>query len=250
MRNLSRRESNQDRPFRNTILKLYALHHVHSMPRPLKLLLTFSIAANMAFLAWQGWQWGWPASGAEVHSLSDKAVVMRTPGGLLEVSTIRTEERFDSTTTHTVLGVSVGKTVAQIRVPAVYRYHIALAPDWTLRVADKALIVIAPKIQPSLPVAIDTGKLESFSTGIWSPITGADAIAALQKSITTHLASKAASPSLLLLQRESARQTVTEFIQKWLVQQAHLKNGPPPAILVFFEDEPLSQQALPLFTPE
>ncbi len=175
-------------------------------------------------------------------------VVARTPGGLLEVSVIRSEERFDSTSKHTILGVPVGTTVAQIRVPAVYRYHVALAKDWTLRTTDKAIIAIAPKIEPSLPVAIETDKLESFSSGIWSRLTGPDRLAALQRSITPHLNEKAGSQSLLLLQREMARKTVTEFVQKWVAEQKLWKGTKPPVVLVFFADEPLAIRATPLFT--
>ena len=164
----------------------------------------------------------------------------------VEVSTIATEERFDSTTSHTVLGVPVGKTVAQIRVPAVYRYHIPLQTEWKIRVLGETLVVVAPKVQASLPVAVDTGKLETFTSGLWSPITGTDAVAALQKSITSTLGKKAASEQLVLLQRESARRTVSEFVQKWVVSQSRWKNGKAPTVLVFFEDEPLGKKAVPL----
>ena len=173
-------------------------------------------------------------------------MVMRTAGGLLELSTITAEERFDSTTNHTVLGVSVGKTVAQIRVPAVYRYHIELAKDWTLRSTGNTLIVISPPVRPSLPVAINTAKLESFASGIWSPLTGGEAVGSLQKSITASLSTKASAPDLIKLQREAARQTVTEFVQKWVVQQPTWTGTKAPTIFVFFEDEPLGQRAAPL----
>ena len=191
--------------------------------------------------------WFAPAAVQTSHTTRDM-VVMRTRGGLLEVSTITAEERFDSTTEHTVLGVPVGKTVAQIRVPAVYRYHIPLARDWDFRISGSALIVVAPSVRPSLPVAIDTGKLESFSSGLWSPITGTAAVDALQKSITTKLAEKAASPQLLLLQRESARQTVGEFVQKWVIEQPRWKGVKTPTVFVFFEDEPLGRKAIPLLS--
>jgi len=177
-------------------------------------------------------------------------VVMRSPGGLLEVSTINAEERFDSTTRHTVLGVPVGRTVAQVRVPAVYRYHIPLSKDWSFRVIGDTLIVVAPPVSPSLPVAIDTGRLESFSSGLWSPITGADAVNALQRSITAKLGEKASTAQLLLLQREASRQTVSEFVQKWVVEQPRWKIISAPAVLVFFEDEPLGRKAIPLLRQE
>lgn len=181
------------------------------------------------------------------HSTGEM-VVMRTPGGLLEVSTISTDERFDSTSNHSVLSVPLGRTVAQVKVPAVYRYHIPLAKDWSFNVAGNSLIVVAPTVEPSLPVAIDTGKLESLSSGLWSPITGTDAVAALQKSISANLAEKSITPQFLLLQRESARKTVSEFVQKWVVDQPRWKGMKSPAIFVFFEDEPLGKRAMPLFS--
>ncbi len=191
--------------------------------------------------------WFAPHAVQTSHTTQD-VVVMRTRGGLLEVSTIAAEERFDSTTEHTVLGVPVGKTVAQVKVPAVYRYHIPLAKDWDFRISGSTLIVVAPSVRPSLPVAIDTGKLASFSSGLWSPITGAAAVGALQKSITLKLAEKAASPQILLLQRESARQTVSEFVQKWVIDQPRWKGIKPPTVFVFFEDEPLGRKAIPLLS--
>ena len=206
--------------------------------------LLIGVAANAALFAWQLHA---PAK-TEITSTTSGPIVMRTPGGLLEVSTISTEERFDSTTTHTVLGASVGKTVAQVRVPAVYRYHIPLADEWSIRLNGNALVVIAPPVRPSLPVAIDTRKLESFSVGVWSPLTGEEAVTSLQKSITATLERKSMSADLIKLQRESARQSVTEFVQKWVVQQPRWQGKRPPTVFVFFEDEPLGQRASPLFS--
>ena len=189
----------------------------------------------------------WPASGtARTAHSSGERIVMRTPGGLLEVSAVTTEERFDSTTQHTVLGVPVGRTIASVRVPTVYRYHVPLAKEWTFRQVGDTLIVIAPTVRPSLPVAIDTARLESFSAGVWSPFTGEAAVAALQRSITERLERKAGAPEMTLLQRESARHTVTEFVRKWVLEQPRWKGVTAPTVFVFFEDEPLGRDAGPL----
>ena len=48
------------------------------------------------------------------------------------------------------------------------------------------------------------------------------------------------------MQREAARATVAEFVRKWVLDQARWKGQRPPTLLVFFEDEPLGQQAIPL----
>jgi hypothetical protein len=171
---------------------------------------------------------------------------MRTAGGLLEVSAVTTTERFQSSKDHTILGVPVGVTVSQIQVPTVYRYHIELAKEWAFKAEGGTLIVVAPAVRPSLPVAIDTGKLHSFSNGIWSPLTGPNQVAGLQKSITASLATKAATQELLQVQRESARKTVAEFVQKWVVEQPQWKATKTPVVLVFFADEPLGVRVAPL----
>lgn len=210
----------------------------------LALAISLSLSLN-AFLAYRNW-FGLHAT--EVTSSSGNMMVMRTSGGLLEVSKITAEERFDSTTSHTILGVYLGRTVAQVRVPTVYRYHIPLAEEWNIRISGSTLIVVAPRVQPTLPVAIDTGKLESFSSGLWSPITGPDAVASLQKSMTTKLGEKAASQQLILMQREAARLTIGEFIQKWVVDQPRWRGLRPPTVFVFFEDEPLGKKAAPMLS--
>ena len=184
----------------------------------------------------------------ETTTTQDMLVVMRTNGGLLEVSTVSSEERFESTTSHTVFGVPVGATVARIRVPAVYRYHIPLDKDWTLRLSGKALVVIAPLVRPSLPVAIQTGQIQAYSNGVWSPYVGGPQILSLLKSISANLADKAGSEQMLLLQRESARKTVTEFVQKWVVAESQWKGLKAPVVLVFFKGEPLGMSASPLLS--
>jgi hypothetical protein len=215
------------------------------MKSPIALLAVVSLALNGA-LAYKLWLTPPPVPPVPtVHSTVEK-VVMRKPGGLLEVSTISTEERFESSTQHMILGVPVGSTVAMIRVPAVFRYHIPLAKDWDFRLSDGTLLAIAPAVQPSLPVAINTAKIESFSAGVWSPFIGSTALHTLLQSITPTLAQKAATKEMLQLQRESARQTVGEFVQKWVVEQDRWKGTKLPTVLVLFEDEPLGKRAAPL----
>lgn len=167
----------------------------------------------------------------------DEPVIMRTNGGLLEVATIKATERFDNTTTHTLFGQEVGNTFAHIRVPVTYRYHIALAPEWRFMLREKTFVVVAPPIKPSLPVAIDTSKLERESHGVWSLITGTDTIDKLQRSITPTLAEYAESKKYLDLQRGAARTTVTEFVGKWVMSQDKWSSAKDYQVKVFFADE-------------
>ena len=186
-------------------------------------------------------KWGdfgfWSKTGGETQSgPGTEILVMRTAGGLLEVSTIRAREQFDKSFVYSVLGQEVGKTVAHIRVPATYRYHIELAPTWEVLRIDEVFKVITPPVKPSLPVAVDLAKMEKDVGGSWMlvPFNEDEDLNALEREITRKLAEKAASPAYLQLQREHARKTVTEFVEKWLVTQQAWKAAENPRIEVVF----------------
>jgi hypothetical protein len=181
----------------------------------------------------------WSRTGGEARSgLGTEILFMRTPGGLLEVSSMRMTEQFDKRFVYEVLGLQVGETVAHVRVPATYRYHIELAPLWKIERTDEVFRVVTPPLKPSLPVAVDLAHLEQDEGGTWLLLPfNADADReALLREITGKLAQKAASPAYLALQREDARKTVTEFVGKWLVTQEPWKSAKQPRIEVVFSD--------------
>ncbi len=180
----------------------------------------------------------WSRTMGEVRSSApEEILVMRTKGGLLEVSRIRATEVFDTTFVRSVLGVEVARTMARIRVPAVYRYHIELAPEWRVLRSGDAFTVVAPVVKPSLPVAVDLERMEKEASGVWSVFTGTGDLNDLERSITARLASKAVMPTYIKLQREDARQTVAEFVRKWLVTQTQWQSASRSDIRVVFADE-------------
>lgn len=181
----------------------------------------------------------WSRTGGEVRSgMGSEIMFMRTPGGLLEVSSMRMTEQFDKRFVYEVLGLEVGETVAHVRVPATYRYQIELAPLWKIERTDEVFKVVTPPVKPSLPVAVDLAHLEQDAGGTWLlvPFNEDEDREALMREITGKLAQKAASPAYLALQREDARKTVTEFVQKWLVTQEPWKSAKQPRIEVEFSD--------------
>jgi hypothetical protein len=201
------------------------------------LVLAASIGGN-AFLVWHATR---PERRAEVQLASpDQVEVIRTQGGLLEVSTIRSPETFQASTDHEFLAVDLGRTTTQIRVPATFHYHIELAPEWRVSMRGDGVLVVAPPVKPTLPVAIDTARLEKFASGTWSLFTGPGELDVLERSITRTLAIKAATPSYLQFQREAARLTVQEFVAKWLLTQDRYRTLPRGSVHVFFADEPIS----------
>lgn len=177
----------------------------------------------------------------------DQVIVVRTEGGLLQVSTVHAPEYFKAVKPHDVLGFDLGATTTHIRLPATYHYHLELAREWRVRVRNvggaASVLVIAPAVKPTLPVAIDTARLERQAEGRWSLFTGAGELAALERTITQQLAEKAASPGYIAFQREAARQTVAEFVRQWLLAQERWKALRGAPVHVYFADEPIS--ALP-----
>ena len=209
--------------------------------RLLRLLLALVVLSSLGVNVYLAWRAMRDERRIEVQLQSpDRLEVIRTKGGLLQVSTIRSPETFQASTDHTFLGIDLGQTTTQIRVPAVFHYHIELAREWPVTVKGDTLIVIAPAVKPTLPVAIDTARLERFAAGTWSLFTGTGELDRLQRSITRTLAVKAATPSYVQFQREAARQTVTEFVGHWLLTQERFKDLPKHTVRVFFADEPIT----------
>jgi hypothetical protein len=184
----------------------------------------------------------WSSERGDIRSaVAEEIMVMRTPGGLLEVSRIQATEQFDTRFVHSLLGIPLGETVPRIRVPVVYRYHIELAPEWRVLRSRDLFTVVAPPVQPSLPVAVDLSRIEKEASGTWVllPFTATDDLDDLEREITARLAKKAMLPAYIQMQREAARATVGEFVRKWLVTQAQWHTVPAPRIRVLFADEPV-----------
>lgn len=172
-------------------------------------------------------------------SVSDDVIVLRTPGGLLEVSRIEATESIDARYAHEAFGVKIGELAPRIRVPATYRYTVELEPEWRVTRSDGVFTVVVPKERPSLPVAVDFAEIERDVAGTWMlvPFRGAQDLARLEQGVSMRLAQKAGSREYRDKQRQHARQTVREFVQKWLVEQTRYKHAKDDQIRVLFADE-------------
>lgn len=206
-------------------------------------LVLFAVAVVLALVyrAFTGFH-VWQRTAGETSSAAPQEIlVMRTNGGLLEVSTIRATEVFDRKFVYSVLGVPVGRTVNRIRVPAYYRYQIALAPEWRVSRTGDSFTVVAPPVKPSLPVAVDLSRMEKEASGTWvlALFTSTRDLNELEKGITAQLARKAVSPAYLALQQEYARKTVEEFVAKWLRTQTQWRLERQPRLVVRFASEPV-----------
>lgn len=179
----------------------------------------------------------------------EQPIVMRTEGGLLEVSSIKANETFSRGVIHTLAGLETVKTHSEITVPVVFRYQIQLAKEWKFLRRGNTVAVVAPAVKPSLPVGIDTAKLKAEAKGPLAAFHEKEELETLHRTISPVLAEHAIAPRYIALQRDAARQTVAEFVRKWVLKQPDWKSGEKVMVRVFFEDEPISALASEGFSP-
>lgn len=177
---------------------------------------------------------------SQVHTgitLIDRPVVMRTPGGLLEVAIVRAHERFRREDTRQFWGIPLGTTVSEIQAIVVYRYHIELAAEWPLTIRGHEAIVRAPELRPSLPVAFDSANLEKWTRSGWARFNKDDNLTALERSLTPELEARASAELYRRLATDAARQTVREFVSRWLLREQGWTADPKHRVQVIFPGE-------------
>ena len=166
-----------------------------------------------------------PGTKQERVALLDPAqvIVLRTPGGMLEVATLSRIEEFGWQTTYSCplidCGKLLGATVTRLRVPVNYTYRIPLAETWELRPERDAYVLVVPAVQPALPPAIDTAHLQMETRGAWSS-PGQDLnVQSTLRQLGPELERRATLPPYLLMQEPHAAKTVAEFAQAWMREQ-------------------------------
>ena len=164
-------------------------------------------------------------------------VVMRSPGGLLEIATVTVFERFKRTDTREFWGIPLGTTVSIIQVPVTYRYHIEMAREWPIHINGKTAVVRAGDVRPSLPAAIDTARMEKYTQNGWARFNKDENLETLERSMTPELASRANNPAIRQLAIEAGRQTVREFVTNWLLKEQGWKRGADSKVIVLFPGE-------------
>jgi hypothetical protein len=170
---------------------------------------------------------------------SDPPVVSTIPGGLLETATIRMGEDFYKSDALTWWGFYLGNTASHIQVAATYRYGVPLADDtWEIVSRGTTAVVVAPNLQPSLPVAIDTGTWRERTENGWARFDKQEQLEALRQGVSSDLEQRARDERRVALAREASRRTIGEFVEKWLLaKDPAWKAGAFSVVKVVFEDE-------------
>lgn len=168
-------------------------------------------------------------------------------GNILEIATAEATETFSRTKNLTLFDrVLPGSTsVFEISVPATYRYHIDLDGEWKLSTDGSRVIVRAPRVEPSLPVAFDTAGMRKMTSAGWARWDLQADLNALEKEISARLAERASAPESIEKIEDEARLAVARFVRTWLLSGNAWGGQAFTEIVVFFEGEEETPDVLP-----
>lgn len=162
-----------------------------------------------------------------------------TGGDILELAVAEADETFTRADKRAVAWdmINLGTTVAEIKVPATFRYHLRLSDKWVLASRSNVCLVLAPPIRPSLPPAIDTAKMEKRAESGWARFDKAEKLDELERSLTGTLADRAMDPAHIRAVRDACRKSVAEFVKNWLLREDHWRTDRFSSIVVLFPEE-------------
>jgi hypothetical protein len=155
----------------------------------------------------------------------------------LEVASSKQTEVLERSNARRFLGLDLGTNHAWMTVPVTYRYHLWLYDTWKLHVGGGTLIVCAPEIRCSLPPAIHTDEIQESTARGWARGSPADLLEELRRNLTPVLIQYANDHRRLELVRDACRQSVAEFVRRWLETEGRWGPGKFTAISVKFASE-------------
>ena len=155
----------------------------------------------------------------------------------LEIACSWQVEIVERSETKRLLGLNLGTNTAQIRMPVTYRYHLRLQDPWHLKTRGNAVLVQAPEIRPSQPPAIHTDQMHIESKRGWGRMPPEELVNQLHHDLTPTLCQYAEDPRRLAFVRETARESVAEFVRLWLARENRWSRGKFTSIHDQFRDE-------------
>jgi hypothetical protein len=155
----------------------------------------------------------------------------------LEVASSKQTEALERSDAKRLFGIDLGINSARMTVPVTYRYFICLYDKWDLRIDGGTLLVCAPEIKCSLPPAIHTDEIQESITHGWARSSPASILEELRRDLTPVLSQYANDSRRIELVRAACRQSVAEFIRRWLECEGRWRPGKFTAIHVQFLGE-------------
>lgn len=155
------------------------------------------------------------------RSVTEQIVrISETKGDRLELASVETREVFRDTDSLRLGWIDFGTTEAEIGVPVVYRFHVALAEGLKVEVkkhGDLARCVVrAPALRATLPPAIRTEGITKRAANGWARFNAGDRLADLEKQLTAELVLRA--PEKAGLAKDKARVALAGFVSRWLIK--------------------------------
>ncbi len=186
--------------------------------------LRWALAAGLLVLLAAAWFARAPREQAVAVLDPARIVLLRTPGGFLEVGALEKVEEFGWSSRYTCPIVDcpdlLGPTISRIRVRARFVYRIPLAAEWKLVPRGDHYELAVPEPQLQVPVAFHTQDMQIQTTEkSWLSPPAAPNREAVVRHLGPELARRGAESAYLRAQQPNAERTVAEFAQKWMLEQ-------------------------------
>lgn len=174
------------------------------------------------------------------RSISEQIVAINaTKGDRLELASVETIEIFRENDDLKFGVIPLGTTVTEIRVPVVYRFHVALVEGLKVSVTKHGdltrCVVRAPALRATLPPAIQTAGIEKRAENGWARFNADDNLATMEKNLTAELVLRA--PRKAVLAQDKARAQLAGFISRWLVKDGLWGDAGVREVVVLFPGE-------------
>lgn len=159
-----------------------------------------------------------------------KVVLVRTPGGMLEVATLIRTEEFSWSVSYKCWFINCpnifSPKISKVRVPVHYVYRVPLSEQWELVPRGDYYELTVPGLEPSRPVGIESSKLEIETKGGWVAPADSYSQEATMKQLGPELDKRAGQETYLQLAQTTAAKTIEEFARKWISEQKAIFNMP------------------------
>lgn len=169
--------------------------------------------------------------------------IRATQGDILELAVLESVLTFEQEDVWKNVPAGLGKSVSRAEIPAVFRFFVKISEAIPVKAETQGdeivCTVVAPKLQPVLPVAFDT------SRAVWTRDVGLlrfnreEMTDALQKKISMRLVISAKRHARSPAVRDAARKAFEKFVTEWVGDVRELRNLPNTrlTVKVLFGDE-------------